>query len=271
MVAQMIELGLLAPINYDNIPNFANVAAENKDPSYDPENVYSVPYFWGTTGIGYDASVVDPEPDSWAWLFEPEKLEQYGGQGINLLDDQRELIGAALIYLGYDGNDTDETHLMEARDLLLSARPYWTSFDSSGYIDNLLIPGEVVLTHGWNGDVLVAAEENENWVYVTPKEGGFIWQDNYAIPASSSEASRRRAEHFINWMLEPEVSARNAEYVFYATPNEAAKSLLDEEILEDPSVYPSEETLAKLDFIQPLPTEALEIWDRVWTEVKAGQ
>lgn len=270
MVAQMIDLGLLAELDFDNIPNFANIAQENKDPAYDPGNLYSVPYFWGTTGIGYDAAVVDPAPDSWAWIFEPELLEQYAGNGINVLDDQREVIGAALKYLGYSVNSQSESELREAQELIMQARQYWTSFDSTGYIDNLMIPGEIVLSHAWNGDVLVAQEEDEDWVYVIPEEGAVIWQDNMVIPATSTGIQKRTAEHFINFMLDAEVAGQNTNYVYYASPNQAAEAFIDPAILEDPASYPSEETRAKLEWIEELPGDVLELYDRIWTEIKAG-
>jgi spermidine/putrescine transport system substrate-binding protein len=267
MVAQMIDLDLLAELDLNNIPNLEYISEFNKNPAYDPDHSYSVPYFWGTTGIGYDASVVDPPPDSWAFIFDPEIACQYQDGGINVLDDERELIGAALRYLGYSLNDTDEAHLNEARDLILAAKPCWKTFDSAGYIDNLMIPGEIVLTHGWNGDVFVAAEENENWTYVMPDEGGVVWQDNMAIPASSTR--KETAEHFINWMLDPEHAAQNTNYVWYPSPVEAAKEFIDPEILEDPAIYLDEETIERLEWIEPLSTESLGIWDRVWTEIKA--
>jgi spermidine/putrescine-binding protein len=267
MIAQMIDLDLLARLDLNNIPNFQYIAAFNKDPAYDPANQFSVPYFWGTTGIAYNASAVDPPPDSWAWIFDPDLACSYQSGGINVLDDERELIGAALKYLGYSVNDTGVAHLDQARDLVLAAKPCWKTFDSSGYIDNLLIPGEVVLGQAWNGDVFVAAEENEDWTYVMPKEGGVIWQDNMAIPATSTRQAT--AEHFINWLLDPEHNAQNTNYVYYASPNEAAREFIDPEILEDPSIYLDEETIGRLEWIEPLPSEALAEWDRVWTEIKA--
>ena len=184
-----------------------------------------------------------------------------------MLDDEREVIGAALKYLGYSVNDTDESHLNEARDVILAVKPCWKTFDSSGYIDNLMIPGEIVLGHAWNGDVFVAAEENEGWTYVMPKEGGVVWQDNFAIPASSTR--KANAEHFINWMLDPQIAAQNTNYVWYPSPVEAAKEFIDPEIVEDPSIYLDDETIARLEWIESLPTDALNIWDRVWTEIKA--
>ncbi len=270
MIAQMIDLGLLAELDMSNIPNVVNVAPENMHPAYDPENKYSVAYFWGTTGIGYDTSVVDPAPDSWAWIFEPEILQQYADQGVNVLDDQRELIGAALKYLGYSLNSANEAELMEAQDLMMTAREYWTSFDSTGYIDNLMIPGEIVLTHAWNGDVIAAQADNENWAYAIPKEGGLRWQDNMAIPASVTGIQKRTAEHFINWLLDPEIAGQNTNYVFYASANEAANPYIDPELLDDPSAYPPAEVLAKLEWAEPLSTETLNLYDRIWTEVKAG-
>jgi len=269
MVAQMIEMEMLAPLDFNNIPNFANLHDFTTDPAYDPGDVYSVPYYWGTTGIGYHADVVDPPPDSWAWLFDPDIACQYADGGINVLDDQRELLGAALKYLGYSINDTDEAHLMEVRDLLLAAKPCWKTFDSFGYIDNLMIPGEIVLTHGWNGDVFVAAEENEGWTYVLPKEGGIIWQDTMCVPATSTGLSKRTAEHFINYLLDAEVAGQNTNYIWYASPNKAAEPYIEAEILEDPAIYPDEETMVRVEWLEPFSGEALAIWDRVWTELKA--
>jgi spermidine/putrescine-binding protein len=267
MVAQMIDLGLLAELDLNSIPNFQYVADFNKNPAYDPGNKYSVPYFWGTTGIGYDTTAVDPPPDSWSWIFDPEVVCQYQDGGVNVLDDERELIGAALKYLGYSLNDSDEAHLDAARDVLLAAKPCWKTFDSAGYIDNLMIPGEIVLTQGWNGDVFVAAADNENWAYVMPKEGGTVWQDNMAIPASSTR--KATAEHFINWLLDPQHAGQNTNYVWYASPVAAAKEYVDQDILDDPSIYLDDETISRLEWIEPLPGDALSIWDRVWTEVKA--
>lgn len=266
MVAQMIELGMLAEINMDNIPNFRHISEFNRNPAYDPGNVYSVPYFFGTTGIGYNSAIVDPPPDSWAWLFDPEIACQYEAAGINVLNDQRELIGAALRYLGYSLNDSNVDHLNEARDLILAAKPCWKTF-SSDYIDNLFIPGEVAMGHAWNGDVYVTAEEVDTWVYVMPKEGGVVWQDNFVIPKTSTRQAT--AEHFINWLLDPQINAQNTNYIWYSSPNEAAKPYILPEILEDPSIYVDDETLANLEWIEPLSTETLLEWDRVWTEIKA--
>ncbi len=267
MVAQMIELDMLAEINMDNIPNFRHLAEFNVDPAYDPGNIYSVPYFYGTSGIGYNSAIVDPPPDSWAWLFDPEITCQYEAAGINVLNDQRELIGAALRYLGYSLNDSNVDHLNEARDLILAVKPCWKTFKSSGYVDDLFIPGEVAMGHAWNGDVFVAAAEVDTWVYVMPKEGGVVWQDNFVIPNTSTRQAT--AEHFINYLLDPQINGQNTNFVWYPSPNEAAKPYILPEILEDPSIYVDDATLANLEWLEPFSTEELFEWDRVWTEIKA--
>jgi spermidine/putrescine-binding protein len=149
MVSQMLELGLLAEIDTNEMPNFANIGDDFRDPPFDPGNAHCVPYQWGTTGLGYSAGYeyfAENEPNSWAYLFEPELLENYAADGINVLNDQRELLAAALFYLGYSPNSTDEAQLAEARDLILEAKPYWKTFNSEDYDDTLLVPGEVVLS-----------------------------------------------------------------------------------------------------------------------------
>ncbi len=123
------------------------------------------------------------------------------------------------------------------------------------------------MSHAWNGDVFVVAEEVEDWTYIMPKEGGVVWQDNFAITASSTRQAT--AEHFINWMLDPEHNAQNTNYVWYPSPNEAAKKFIDPEILEDPAIYLDDETINRLEWLKPLPPEGLSIWDRVWTKIKA--
>ncbi len=122
MVEIMIELDLLAPLNYDNIPNFVNIDDLFRDPPYDPGNQYSVPYQWGTTGIGYDLDVFgDEAPDSWGYLFDPDMAAPYAGR-MSMLNDSREVIGAALKYLGYSLNSTDEAQLEEAKQLLIQQK-----------------------------------------------------------------------------------------------------------------------------------------------------
>ena len=275
MVAQMSELGLLAEINKDNIPNMKNLDPKFLDAPYDPGNKYCMPYQWGTTGIAYSTKVFSEEtPDSWAYLFDPEMAKKWADAGgINLLNDQRELIGAAMKYLGYSLNDKDEEHLKQARDVILAIKPYVKTFNSEGYDDELLIPGEVVISHAWSGDAFVAMDatynedtEESDWGYAIPTEGAVLWQDNMCIPASSERQAT--AEHFINFLLEPENGAAITNFTFYGSPNKAAEEFISPDILEDPGIYPPPEVMAKLEMMESL-GETVFVYDRLWTEIKS--
>jgi spermidine/putrescine transport system substrate-binding protein len=263
MVAIMIELDLLAELNFDNIPNFANVSDLFTDPPYDPGNKFSVPYQWGTTGIGYNAEEFDEAPGSWAYLFDPEMAASYAGQ-ISMLNDSRETIGAALKYLGYSVNSTNEQELEEAKQLLIQQKAWVSTYDSDGFED-LLAAGETIMGHGWSGDFFAAAEEAEQVWYIIPEEGGVIWTDNLAIPKSAP--SQYTAELFIDYLLRPEVGAKITNYTWYGSPNKASEEFIDAEILEEPAIYPPPEVMEKLEFLRDV-GESTALYDRIWTEIK---
>jgi spermidine/putrescine-binding protein len=267
-VAIMIEEGMLHKLDKDNIPNLTNLADRFKDVPYDPGNEYCVPYMWGTTGIGYDSSFVGEEPTSWAVIFEPDPDSDLYGR-VTMLDDPRESFAAALAYLGYDINTTDEAQLQEARDVLIKAKPGLAGYDSDTFED-LVAAGENLLAHGWNGDFLVAQEENENVAYISPEEGGVVWVDNLCIPATATPDQQLAAEMFINYLLEPEVAAQNSDFIYYASPNQAAEAFLDEEFLSDPTVYPPSEVLENLQYLEPV-GELESLYQRLWDEVKSAQ
>ncbi len=263
MVAIMIELDLLAEINYDNIPNFKNIDETFLNPPYDPDNKYSVPYQWGTTGIGYNVDLFEEAPDSWAYLFDPDMAAPYAGR-MSMLNDSRESIGAALKYLGYSINSTNEQELEEAKQLLIQQKEWVSAYDSDGFED-LLASGEVDIGHGWSGDYFAAAEEAEQVWYIIPKEGGVIWTDNLCIP--KSPPSQYTAEVFIDYLLRPEVGAQITNYTWFGSPNKASEEFIDAEILEEPAIYPPPEVMDKLEFIRDV-GEATAIYDRIWTEIK---
>jgi spermidine/putrescine-binding protein len=262
----MKEEGMLATLDKDNIPNLANLNDNFRDLYYDPGNEYCVPYQWGTTGIGYLDGEVEA-PDSWAVFFDPDKNSPAYGR-MTMLDDTREAFAAALAYLGYDINTTNEDELNEAKDLLIRAKPALSGYDSDTYED-LLASGENLMAHGWNGDFLQAQEDNENIAYVMPKEGGVIWVDNLCIPATVTPEEKLAAEMFLDFLLRPDIGAMISEYNWYATPNKAAEANLDEEFLSDPTVYPPEEVVSKLQFIKPV-GEAESLYQRLWDEVKSA-
>jgi spermidine/putrescine-binding protein len=266
-VGIMIEEAMLAELDKGNIPNFENLAAQFKDPPYDPGSRHCVAYQWGTSGLGYIDGEVE-EPTSWAVLFEPDPNSPAFGR-TTMLDDTREAFAAALAYLGYDINSTDEAQLQEAKELLIQARPALAGYDSDTFED-LLASGENLLAHGWNGDFLVAQEENENIAYVMPEEGGVIWVDAICIPVTASPEQKLAAEMFIDFILRPDIGAMITEYTWFASPNQAAEALIDEEITSDPTVYPPDEVIERLNFLQPV-GEAESLYQRLWDEVKSAQ
>jgi spermidine/putrescine-binding protein len=262
----LIEEEMLAKLDHANVPNLANLSDRFKELDFDPGNEYCSPYDWGTTGLGYLSSDVE-EPTSWSVIFEPDPEAPYFGR-YTMLDDVRESFAAALIYLGYDINTTDETQLEEAKQLLINAKAGLAGYDSDTYED-LIASGENLLAHGWNGDFLVAQEENEDIAYTVPQEGGVIWVDMICIPVTVSPEEKLAAEMFIDFLLRPDIGVMLTEYNYYASPNAATEAILDEEILNDPTVYPPSETLDRLQYIRPV-GEAESIFQRLWDEVKSA-
>ncbi len=268
MVSMMIELGLLAELDKANLSNISNLDKVFTDPPYDRGLVHCVPYMWGTTGIGFDTDYFDEPPSSWSYLFDPKIAADYAGY-YSLLNDVIETMGAALIYLGYSPNDRDPAHIEEAKQVIMAIKPYVHTFDSEQFED-LLSSEEIKMAHGWSGDIFMKQVDDETIDYVIPVEGAIIWADNLCIPKSIADRPARKAaaELWINYLLRPEVAAANTNYVWYATPNAAAKELIDPEILEHPGIYPPSEVMERLTWSEPL-GEAQALFDRAWTEIKS--
>jgi spermidine/putrescine-binding protein len=247
MIAIMIEEGLLMELQKDAIPNVSNLDPFFADPPFDPGGTYSAAYQWGTTGLGVNMDVVgeDFEP-SWALVFDPELVATYPG-GVSLLNDPRETMGAALMYLGYSMNSTSEAELQEAADVIAGVREFIAAFDSDTYAE-LLVNGEVAVSHGFSGGYLTAIEDWDTHTYVIPQEGATVWTDNMAIPTNADHPCTAHA--FINFLLDAENGATLTNWNYYASPNAASEEFIDPEILEDEAIYPSEETFAQLVVIE---------------------
>ncbi len=267
MVQIMIDEGMLMELDFSVITNIANMNPINVNQYFDPEQKYTVPYFWGTSGFAVDTNVVSDYSESWSLLFDPNS--PYCGQ-ISMLDDQRETLGAALMYLGYSINDVDPAHLEEAKNLLIEQSACVKAYDSESN-DDLIISGETVLAHIWTGDGVLAGDPEyggrDGIFYVIPEEGCTIWQDNMAVPVDAQNAYT--AMIFINYLNYPEIAAQNAEWVGYGTPNEASKEFIDPDLLSDEGVYPPEDVADRLQWIEDV-GDALELYDRIWTEFKAA-
>ncbi|MFV2043100.1 MAG: spermidine/putrescine ABC transporter substrate-binding protein [Anaerolineales bacterium] len=266
MVDTMIELGFLAKLDKSQLTTLGDLDPTWTDPPFDPGLEYCLPYFWGTTGIGFNWNDWDEAPGSWAYLFDPELAAEFDGR-ISFLDDMRETIGAALIYLGYSINTTNEAELQEAKEVILAVKPYLASFDSDNFEDTLLT-GDTALVMGWSGDIFTAQLEDENIDYIIPEEGAAKWMDNLCITADAGADPDRFANSllFLDFMNRPDIAAQNTNWVWYASPNKSAESMINPEILEYPAIYPSPETFEKLEWFENL-GEATELYDRIWTEI----
>jgi spermidine/putrescine-binding protein len=259
MVSLMADTELLVSLNKDAIPNLSNLDPQFTSLPFDPDGAFSVPYQWGTTGIGYSYEVVDDsEGISWGLIFDPEQRSAYAGE-ISMLDDSRESLGAALKYLGYSLNSTSQEELDQAAALISETKSDIATFSSSGYWD-LLVEGTTSVAHGWNGDFFAAYDAAstdeydayEDFGFAVPNEGGVVWVDNLAVPMTAESPCTAHA--FIDFLLDAENGATLTNYNYYASPNAAAEQFIYPEILEDPAIYPPQELFddGSLEFLEDL-------------------
>jgi len=281
-LARQIKAGVFMPLDRSKLSNYGNLdpALMERIALNDPDNAYSVPYLWGTTGIGYNVQKVkaalgeDAPLDSWDLFFKPENLAKLKPCGVAVLDTPSEIIPAALNYLGEDPNSFDPEVIAKGEALLASIRPHITYFHSSQFINDLA-NGDICLAIGWSGDIFQArdrAAEANNGVevhYFIPKEGAPMWFDMLAIPKDAKHPNN--AHLFINYLLRPEVMAKIQNHVNYASGNQAALALVDQALKDNPGVYPRPETQAKLFTLAVLPPEVDRLYTRIWTKLKTGQ
>ncbi len=260
-ISKMKEEGLLLPLDHRKLPNLANIDKRFMDLPFDPGNAYSVPYFWGTVGLVYNPELLgNKEITSWADLWDEGLRNQ-----ILLVDGAREVIGMSLNSLGYSLNDTDEGHLREALDRLNKLTPNVKAIVGDE-IKMLLAGEEAAIGVVWSGDASEIMSDNEKLEFVVPEEGTNLWFDNMVIPKTATNIEG--AHRFINFMLDPEVGAQNAEYVGYSTPNAAALALLPEEIREDERFYPDAELTSKLEVYENLGRPMLAHYNELFLEFK---
>jgi len=264
MIQKMISEGLLAEINYNNVPNIKYI-----DPSYlksaesfDPGNKYSVPYCWGTVGILYNKTMVDEPIDSWAAIFD----EKYAGE-ILMMDSVRDAFGVALKYLGYSLNSTNEAELEEAKALLQKQYPLVQAYVVDQVRDKM-IGGEAALGVIYSGEAIYTQRENPDLEYVVPKEGSNVWIDAWVIPKNCR--NKENAEAFINFMCDPEIALKNFDFITYSTPNKAAREMIeDEEIKNSPIAFPDQSVLDRCETFNYLGEEIESLYIEKWNEVKS--
>jgi putrescine transport system substrate-binding protein len=279
---RQIKAGLFQKLDKSKLPNLVNAWPEvtSRLAIYDPGNQFAVNYMWGTTGIGYNADKVrailgaDARIDSWDIVFKPENLAKFKDCGVMMLDSADDVLPAALHYLGLDPNSKNPADLEKAADLLAKVRPSVRKFHSSEYI-TALATGEICLVVGWSGDIKQAqkrAQEARNKIdvgYAIPKTGAQMWFDNFAIPKDAKNVEEAHA--FIDYMLQPDVAAKNSNFISYANGNLASQKLIDKAVLNDRSVYPDAETMKSLYINTAHDPKMQRLMNRLWTRVKTGR
>ena len=271
MVARLIDEGLLAELDYDNIPNYALIGDQYKGLSYDPENKYTVPYTWGTLGIIYNTTMVDEEITSWDAMFDTK----YAGQ-VLMINNSRDAMAAALLDLGYSINTTDEGELQEAFELLAGAKKngVYQAFVMDQVFQKME-GGNVAIAMYYAGDYLTMLENNEDLRFVIPDEGSNWFVDAMCVLKTSQH--KAEAEEWINFIASTTSNLANMDYIWYASPNTEALAQYPDYYLE---IYDEEldgelfeimaapdETLARCELYENLPRQTLTLYNDLWTQL----
>jgi putrescine transport system substrate-binding protein len=279
-MGRQIKAGVFQPLQKHKLPNYRELdpAMMASIATVDPGNEYGVPYMWGTTGIGINKAKVlaalgpDAPVDSWELVLKPENLAKLSECGVAFLDSPSEIFAAALHFLGKNPNSTNPADYQgEAKALLKKLSPSVTYFHSSKYIDDLA-SGEICVAVGWSGDIAQArrdaqeAKNNVEITYVIPKEGALQFYDLLLIPKDARNVEQAHA--FINFLMRPDIAARNTNHIWYPNPIPASRPLLDNAIVEDRSVYPAPEVMSRFYIATIKSPEVDRVMNRAWTELK---
>lgn len=264
MIEKMIGNGMLLPLDKKNIPALKNIDSEylKKSQSFDPGNKYSVPYMVGVSGIIYNKKMVGNEKiDSWSDLWNPKFKDS-----IVMPDSVRDDFMIALRQLGYNQNTTSEKEIKAAAELLKKQKPLVYKYANDSARD-LLADGSAAIGVVWNGEYIYTKDLNPDVEFVVPKEGTEFFVDSWVIPKTSK--NKENAEKFINYMCKAKVAKQNFDYLYYTTPNAAAKNLIEKKYRNQEAVFPSKETLSKCDTLKTLDPKTTDLYSKYWKEVKA--
>lgn len=260
MIEKMLKEDLLQPLDHSQLSNIDSLMPVFKDLAFDPDNKYSIPYFWGTVGILYNTTMVDETIDSWDSLWD----EKYANK-ILMLDSQRDALAVSLKRLGYSMNSRNEEELQEAKNELIKQKPLVLAYVVDEIKDKML-SGEGAIALAWSGDAMEVSLHGPQdvFAYVVPKEGSNFWVDSMVIPNNAKNPTA--AHKFINFMTDPEISARNSEYIGYSSPNQDALAYLPDEMVNSHIAYPSQEVIDNCEIFKD-PGEFVGVYNRIWTEV----
>jgi putrescine transport system substrate-binding protein len=278
---RQLQADIYQKLDKSLLPNLRNVdpRVAKDEALYDPGNQYSVDYMWITSGVGYNTAEIrqrmpDAPVDSWRMLFDPEVVSKFQDCGVSILDAPSEVVGTVLLFLGRNPNSDSPEDLKAAEQVLHAIRPYVRYVDSSRYIDNLA-NGDICLVMGWSGDIKQAhdrareAGKGGDIAYSIPREGAIVNYDVLAIPADAPHV--RNAHLFINYLLRPDVAARNSNLIKYANALSPDIQPLDPAVRNDPGIYPPPEVRARLTPERPRPADYQRLLTRMWTRFKTGK
>jgi spermidine/putrescine transport system substrate-binding protein len=272
-VESLIRRGALRPLDKSRLPHLGNVKPEFSDPFYDPGNRYSVPYATSITLIGYNVEKMRElglPTDTWALVFEPAYLARIKGK-VTVLNSQRELLAAAMCYLGHSVQDRDPAHWEEAKRVIVRAKPYWATFSNSTYIKDLAI-GNIWVAHGYSNDMFRAREDAKaarrpfTIAFATPKEGAVLAVDNFVIHRSGPRPDL--AHRFIDFMLEGANAADVSNLIGAGNTNAAAMPFITPGIAAEPGIFPPPADLARLEMLRDFDPAMRRALSRMWTEIK---
>ena len=272
-VETLLKKKELLPLDHAQLPTLSNLHPAYRHAWYDPDNRYAIPYAYTITLIGYNETrlkALGLPTDTWALIFEPKYLQQLKGK-VTVLNSQRELMGAALRYLGHSVQDTDPRHWEAARDLILRAKPYWASFSNSTYIKDLAI-GNIWVAHGYSNDMFRAREDAKaaqrpfTLGMRIPKEGAVLAVDNFVIHKGARRPGL--AHRFIEFMLDGRNAADVSNLIGAGYPNAAALQYIRPEVSGEAAIFPTAADRKNLEMLRDLPPAQRRLMSRLWTEIK---
>ena len=262
IIERMINKGLVAEIDFANVPNFSQTMDSLLNPAYDPQNLYSVPYMWGTVGILYNTSMVQEPVESWSILWDSKY-----SSNVFMLDSIRDSMGVTLKYLGYSLNTRDIPALMAAKQKLIEQKQ--SGVVKAYQVDETkdkMVAGEAALAVVWSGDAQYAIDLNADLAYAIPQEGSNVWVDGMVIPKDAR--NKKNAEIFINFLCRPDIAQKNCEYIRYSSPNMGAIELMGDEYISNPVINPASDLVEKCEFFNDIEDTFRSVYEAMWMEVK---
>ena len=261
MVGKMAAEGMLASLDYTNIPNFANIGSDYTGWDFDPDNAYSVPYMCGTTGLIYNTTMVDEPPTDWAALWDV----QYANN-VLMFNNSRDAYAIAAKKIGRSLNPQSVDELTEVMQELKDQKSVVQAYVMDEIFDKME-GGEAAMAPYYAGDALTMIADNPDLAFVHPSEGVNFFVDSMCVPANSK--NKAAAELFINYMCEPSVGLANCDYIGYSTPITAVWEQLDDELKYSEIAYPGDDVMGKAEVFTTLPDEINAALDAQWSEMKS--